>query len=362
MVKDLIKLAEQHLHIQSHKRSMKHPKLTDLFWETTLRCNAHCQHCGSNASPSERYDELRTHEILDTFAHIAENMDASKIFVHVTGGEPTLRKDVFHVMKVASDTYGFRWGMTSNGMLWNESMIQQAKDANMSSISISIDGMKETHDIFRGVLGSYQAVLENVRLLRDASFVKHLQVITVLHKHNIHELDEMYEVMSGLGLHSWRLTSVDPIGRANQNSHLMLDGNEHRLLLDFIKTKRKTSVLPLLYGCSSYLGFDYEREVRGHYFKCRTGVSIASILHNGYISVCPNAPRDPSYIQGNVRFDSFVDVWNQRFSMFRRADRTISDACESCEDVIHCLGGSFHTWDPVGKVQNKCVRRLICDT
>ena len=48
--------------------------------------------------------------------------------------------------------------------------------------------------------------------------------------------------MKNLGLDSWRLVSIDPIGRANENSELLLDGKKLKELLDFIKSKIRSIV------------------------------------------------------------------------------------------------------------------------
>jgi len=184
-------------------------------------------------------------------------------------------------------------------------------------------------------------------------------VTTVFNKSNIGELEELYEIMSGLGLDSWRLGTMDPIGRANENNELMLDGKELRTLLDFIKKHKKDKRLKLTYGCSGFLGLDYEKEVRENYFYCRTGISVASILYNGDLYVCPNVPRMKHLIQGNIKVDNFKNVWDNEYKEFRKKDRTKCEECEQCKYWDYCLGGSFHTWNFDENNQNKCPYKIM---
>ena len=117
-------------------------------------------------------------------------MNAHKILINVTGGEPLVRQDLCEVMEYATKELGFFWGMTSNGILLNDENIKKLKKANMATISISIDGLESTHDEFRGVPGSYQTIIENIKRLQKANFVDHIQVTTVVHKKNIDEIEE----------------------------------------------------------------------------------------------------------------------------------------------------------------------------
>ena len=359
MLIEIYKLGELTLMKNYKEQERKKHSLIDLFWECTLTCNAKCKHCGSSAEKKKYEGELTTDEIKSAFKQIANDMDASKILINVTGGEPLVRQDLCEVMEYATKELGFHWGMTTNGILLNDENIEKLKKANMETISISIDGLEKTHDAFRGVPGSYKIIINNIKKLEKADFVKHLQVTTVFHKENINQLDELYNVMLDLGLDSWRLVSMDPIGRANENNNLLLGGKEIRQLLDFIKSKKNDKRLELMYGCPGFLGLDYEKEVRKHYFYCRTGINIASILYNGDLFVCPNVPRVKRFIQGNIRTDNFKDVWDNKYREFRNKDRTKCEKCSKCEQWEYCLGGAFHTWDFTDNVQNKCTYKMI---
>ena len=359
MLKKIYKLGELALMKNYKEQEREKHTLIDLFWECTLTCNAKCKHCGSSAEKKKYDGELTTEEIKSAFKQIANDMDATEILINVTGGEPLVRQDLCEVMEYATNVLGFHWGMTTNGILLNDKNIEKLKKANMETISISIDGLEKTHDSFRGVPGSYKTIINNIKKLKKANFVKHLQVTTVFHKQNINQLEELYNVMLDLNLDSWRLVSMDPIGRANENNDLLLNGKEIRELLDFIKSKKNDKRLELTYGCPGFLGLDYEKEVRKSYFFCRTGISIASILYNGDLFICPNVPRIKRFIQGNIRTDNFKDVWDSKYEEFRNKNRTKCEECGKCEQWEYCLGGAFHTWNFVDNKQNKCTYNMI---
>lgn len=359
MLKKIYKLGELTLLKKYKEQEMQRHRLIDLFWECTLTCNAMCKHCGSSAEKKKYDGELTTEEIKAAFKQIANDMDATKILINVTGGEPLVRSDLCEVMEYATNELGFHWGMTTNGILLTEENIEKLRKANMETISISIDGLEETHDKFRGVLGSYKTILKNIKNLKKANFVKHIQVTTVFHKENINQLEELYDVMLDLELDSWRLASMDPIGRANENNELLLNGQEIKRILDFIKSKKKDKRLRMDYGCPGFLGLDYENEVRRQYFYCRTGINVASILYNGDLFVCPNVPRLKRFIQGNIKVDNFKEVWDNKYKEFRTEDRTKCESCEKCEYWEYCLGGAFHTWNFEDDKQNKCTYNMM---
>ena len=125
MLKNIYKLGELALMKNYKEQELINHRLIDLFWECTLTCNAKCKHCGSSAE-KEQYDgELTTEEIKSAFKQIACDMDASKILINVTGGEPLVRKDLCEVMEYTTNELGFHWGMTTNEILLTEENIEK---------------------------------------------------------------------------------------------------------------------------------------------------------------------------------------------------------------------------------------------
>jgi len=330
-----------------------HP-LRYLFWEATLNCNFNCRHCGSRASRQKHYtNELSTEEIKAVFKSIAAKTNAKKIMLAVTGGEPLLRADLFEVMSFAH-SLGFSWGMVTNGFLINPKIIEKMHESGMSTIVVSIDGIGKVHDDFRQMPGSYQKAINAVKLLTKSKYFTNVQITTTIHQKNINDLEKMYSEFLPLGIQSWRVMNIDPIGRAMDNEKLLLKPSDLKKLLDFIKQKRSISPIDITYDCTGFLGSKYEGQVRSWYFQCTTGITTGSILHNGDIFVCPNVIRLPKLIQGNVRRNDFYDIWQKKFEIFRHPDRTSCQKCKKCPRWLECRGSSFHLWDFVKKEPKFC--------
>lgn len=335
-----------------------YPKLKNLFLEVTLRCNARCEHCGSSCGDKFVGDEIEGKYIKKVLSEIAQKYNASDIMLNVTGGEPLLRTDLFDLMEYATNL-GFHWGITTNGMLIDEKMADKLRFYKLDTISISIDGLKETHESFRKVPNSFDKILKGIKLLQQNNYIKCIQVTTVANKKNFDELDKLYELMKELKIKDWRVVNCDPIGRAEDNADILLNKTQLKELFKFIIEKNREGEMKVSYGCSHYLGTEYEYEVRPFYFMCMTGLTTASILSNGDIYACPNVERRLELVQGNIRNDSFVDVWENKFEKFRKKRITINDRCKNCSEYKFCRGDAFHTWDFNKNIPKFCIKELL---
>lgn len=321
---------------------MREPILHSLFIEMTSQCNEHCRHCGSKCEYTEGDNQLSREEIQSFLDTIKEDFDISKVRLCITGGEPLLRSDFFEIMEYANKL-GFMWGMTSNGTLIDVDTALKLKATGMRTISVSVDGLNEVHDWFRGSQGSYERTIMGIRNLLAVGF-DHVQITTVVHKKNIKDLGKMYKEFARLGVKSWRVINVEPIGRAREDSEIMLSDREVRKMFDFINKMRFHGNMEVTYGCSHYLGTKYEREVRKWYFLCNAGIYTASVCSNGEIRACLDIERRPELIEGNIRADRFSDVWKNGFTIYR-TDYKKTGKCRDCEHFEFCQGDAYHSWD-----------------
>lgn len=331
------------------------PKLAYLFLELTDCCNLACRHCGSSCDPRNS-TFLDVDLTIETLRSVAEDFDAEKIMVCFTGGEPLVHPRFFDIARSAVDC-GFSWGMTTNGTLIDRHTAERLMDARMGSITVSIDGLEESHDWLRRSPGSYQRAVDGVRNLVELGI--DVQVTTVVHKGNMEELEQVYTNMAELGTASWRLVNIEPIGRAMAMRDLWLSQEEFGRLLSFIRDKRFDAnvIMDVCFGCSHYLGTDFEREVRDNYFICGSGIYVGSVLCNGDIYSCLDIERRPELVQGNVAIDRFGDVWKNRFQQFRENRTAKCGTCSECPDNRYCAGGSGHTWNYDKNEPTICLRK-----
>ena len=336
---------------------MKEPKLRYLFFELTDKCNLNCRHCGSKCTgKNSRFLE---YEVIEkTLQRVAECYNASDIMICITGGEPLLHPAVFDVIRKAHEL-GFPSGMTTNGTLITHAAARRLAVSGLDTVGVSIDGLGEIHDRFRGVPGSFSQAMRGIQALEETGLYP--QVITVIHRENYFQLEEMYDLFRKIGIYSWRIINVDPIGRAGQDRSMLLNASELSSLLEFIRSKRfdNDNEMEVTYGCSHFVTYDYEREVRDYYFQCIAGTRIGSIMADGSIGACLDIERREDLLQGNIYKDDFIDVWEGKFDRFR-SNRALK--CQKCRECRHgevCLGDSAHTWDYDKDEPMYCVAEML---
>ena len=125
----------------------EHP-LRQLFWESTLRCNVSCRHCGSDCKKLPDKPDMPLEDFLPVLDNIAAHTDPHKVFVIISGGEPLVRDDL---ERCGHEIYkrGFPWGMVTNALYLTKECFDALVDAGMHSMTVSIDGLKESHNWMR---------------------------------------------------------------------------------------------------------------------------------------------------------------------------------------------------------------------
>lgn len=330
--------------------------LQQLFWECTLRCNLRCKHCGSSCSESDSRWDMPLSDFLPVLDEIKQHYD-KPVLVITTGGEPLLRKDIFECGREITGR-GFYWGIVTNGTFLDEEKLSGLLEAGLNSISISIDGLCETHNWMRGNEHSFAHALHAVDIIANTPSELTWDVITCVNQMNVSQLVEMRDLLIAHGVKRWKIFTVFPMGRAREHAEMLLTKEQYKSLLDFIVSERKNKAIKVSYGCEGFLG-PYEYEVRDDIYFCAAGVNVASIRYDGSISGCLSIRYD--YNQGSIYKDSFWEVWNNRFLQYREFSWKQNGVCRDCEVWRWCKGNGMHLRDDKGNLAFCNYRHLFID-
>ena len=280
---------ERHMdQLEAYVRGLyRKPQLRQLFLELTLQCNERCFHCGSSCTPQRPEDLLSLEEYKAILDQVKEDFDLGRLQLCITGGEPLLRPDFFEILGYAHEL-GYHWGMTSNATLITPEVAHRLAEVGMDTISVSIDGLPETHDKLRGTPGGYERAMRGIQALIDEKVFKAVQVTTVVNHENIGELDALFAIMDKLDIDSWRVINLEPIGRALQWPSRMLTDEDY--------LRRAHAVCPV-----TAVQNRYSMMARWH----EKLFPVLEELNIGYVAFSPlaNGLLSDAFSQGE-RFDS----------------------------------------------------------
>ena len=316
-----------------------------VVWEITLQCDLACRHCGSRAG-RKRPDELTTVEALDVVRQMA---DLGVKEVTLIGGEAYLRDDWTVIARAVRDQ-GMDVSMTTGGRGLTAERARAARDAGIRHVSVSIDGLRETHDAMRALPGAFDAAMQAMENLRAAG----IRVLSNTHinRTNLGELEGIFELLREQQAKVWLVMLTVAMGRAADEPEILLEPYQ---VLDVIprlarlKERGDAAGLRLMPGNNiGYFG-PYDRVLRAHMpdhhgGSCGAGRLQMGIEANGDIKGCPSLPTS-DYVGGNVRDHSLKDIWERSEPLRFTRQRGVEDLhryCRSCYYAEECLAGC--TW------------------
>jgi radical SAM protein with 4Fe4S-binding SPASM domain len=334
-------------------------------WEITLRCDLACTHCGSRAGRARR-DELSTEEALDVVRQLA---DLGVKEVTLIGGEAYLRDD-WTAIAAAVRAHAMQCSITTGGRGMDADRAAAARRAGIESVSVSVDGLRSTHDALRGMRGSFDAALAAMRNLRAAGVP--VAANTQINRRSLPELEAIFDVIAGERIHGWQVQLTAAMGRAADDPTLLLEPYQVLDLmprLAALKARADAERIRIFPGNNvGYFG-PYESTLRAHFpgkhaGSCGAGRLTIGLEANGDVKGCPSLPS-ADYVGGNVRDHALRDIWERAEPLRFTRERTVADLwghCRSCYYAEGCLGGcSWTTHVLFGKPGNNpfCHHRAL---
>ncbi len=334
-----------------------------VVWNFTNACNLHCKHCYQDAAEELMSRELTTSEALKA----VDTMDEAGVaYVAMSGGEPLIRRDFFRVAeRIKEREMGF--SLATNGTLLSKDTARMLVDLDCLFVQVSLDGMREAHDSFRGAR-CFDGVVEGIRNAVDSGMT--VGVSMAVTKHNINDVGDVIDLTQELGADIFMHYNFIPVGRGMDITDQDISPEEREALLEMMASETHDRPITLLstapqysricagHGAISLTHFDTFGQVQGvgedvqflaeFVGGCGTGRLYWALQPNGDLTPCVFIPIR----LGNIMEDDFIDVWKGSEVLNRIRDRAaFKGNCGVCPSRSICGGCRARAYGYFGDVQ-----------
>jgi MoaA/NifB/PqqE/SkfB family radical SAM enzyme/SAM-dependent methyltransferase len=184
--------------------------LRELWLQVNNACNLACTHCLVSSGPGK--DPGLEPAALVRLVDRAVELGLERLYI--TGGEPFVRRDLFELIRHASEHHGLEVIVLTNATVFRGAVLAGlgTLDRERVRFQVSLDGARaETNDQVRGS-GTFVRAVEGARLLADRGFT--VSLTTVATRENLEELVEIPALVRSVGARSQHLMWAHKRGRA----------------------------------------------------------------------------------------------------------------------------------------------------
>ena len=328
-----------------------------VVWNSTKTCNLKCRHCYMESDSRKYNDELTTDEAKKFIDDLAEFNVPVLLF---SGGEPLIRPDFFELAEYAA-TKNVRPTLSTNGTLITREVAQRIKDIGVGYVGISLDGLKEINDKFRGVEGAYEKAMKGIE--NCVAVGQRVGLRFTINQHNFRDLDNIFDFIEEKQINRVCFYHLVYSGRGNQMMDEDVTPQESRQAMDIIIKRTKDfeerglekEILTVDNHCDGvymYLkalgeGDDATAAQIKHYISSnggnRSGIAFGEVDPQGYVHPDQFTQH---HTFGNVRDRKFGDIWTDISNPIMRGlkDRKplLKGRCAKCQFLDNC-NGNFRT-------------------
>lgn len=197
-------------------------------WNVTRTCNLRCIHCYTDSESRKYPGELSTEEGKALIEELARFQIPALLF---SGGEPLARLDLFDLVAHAR-TLGIRPTLSTNGTLITPETAWRIKDAGFTYVGISLDGVNEVNDRFRGVEGAFDRAVRGFKAC--VAVGQRVGLRLTLTRHNFLNLHQIFDFIERERIDRACFYHLVYSGRGSQIAGDDLSREETRQALDII--------------------------------------------------------------------------------------------------------------------------------
>ena len=330
-----------------------------VVWNSTRTCNLKCRHCYMSSDAKKYQNELTTAEAKQFIDDLADFNVPVLLF---SGGEPLIRPDFFELADYAAKK-GVRPTLSTNGTLITPEVARKIKDIGVGYVGISLDGLREVNDKFRGKAGAFEAAMNGIK--NCVAVDQRVGLRFTINHHNIQELENIFDFIEEENINRVCFYHLVYSGRGNQMMDEDVTAEESRRAMDIIIRRTrdfeerglKKEILTVDNHCDGvymYLkalqeGKDELAQQIKKYIAMnggnRSGMAFAEVDPLGYVHPDQFTQH---HTFGNVRERKFGDIWQDTTNpiMAGLKDRKplLKGRCSKCKFLART--GDFWESDP----------------
>jgi radical SAM protein with 4Fe4S-binding SPASM domain len=288
-------------------------------------------------------------------AFISDLADFGVPVILFSGGEPMMRKDLFELARFAGEK-GLRVALSTNGTLISDRAARELQDIGFAEVGISLDGIKENNDRFRGQEGAFESALKGIRTCVALGLRVSLRL--TITRFNYQEIPAIFQLVEDEGIdrvcfyhlaYSGRGTSLQQDDISHSQTREVVDLISQRTEDLFRRGMQKEILTVGSHVDGVYLYLKLKDKDPSHAARIlelirmtggnNSGVKIGAVDDRG------NVHPDQfwwHYTMGNVRQRKFGDIWMDTSEPLLRGlkDRKglLKGRCGKCRFLDCCNG------------------------
>lgn len=317
-----------------------------VVWNCTRTCNLSCMHCYSESGSKPYKYELTFEQACELIDDLAGFRCPVLIF---SGGEPLLRPDLLGLAKRAIGN-GIRATLSTNGTLIDLATAKALNEIGIGYVGISLDGLEDTNDRFRGKRGSFQTALDGIRNCVAAR--QRVGLRFTINRHNYTEIDGIFDLAEHENIDRVCFYHLVYSGRGSSMTKQDIEPRQTREVMDIII--RRTLLLEEKGIKKEVLTVDNHADGAYLYLKTknehilnmlrqnggnRSGIALACVDNDGNVHADQFTRQ---YAFGNVKDRPFSEIWERAehpvLAGLRNRKPLLTGRCASCRFLDVCNG------------------------
>lgn len=310
--------------------------------DLTRRCNLHCLGCRFHSKeigkPSPGDSEILDFpfEWVEKFIADVTGMGTRTLFL-VSDGEPFLHPRIFDIIRLAK-RYGLRTTITTNGTLFTEARVRQTIDSGLDSVHVSLWACsRESYaQQYPGTDSSYfDRVIGGLKAFSSVKAEKgvrtpHVTLLNPTNRLNYRDTDKMAVLAKETGCDA--VSFIPFKTNRGELAHLALSEQEEAELRSRVSALRKQiKAWGMEHHIDRFLAREAFHKIR-HELPCYICWFHSRIKVDGTVVSCGRS----MLALGNLRTDSFTDIWNGEAYRKERLMRLGPEGCKHRDEVANC--------------------------